>query len=128
MKRSEIQKMLEEYDHDGLERDGATRVFSWLLKEHEIPHIVMGGRLEFDGDVVQPHFWIELECGGIVDLKARMWLKREEVPHGIFDLTDYPKALYVGGEVEGFIVSKTMFNILTRASMPTMICLPESRS
>lgn len=111
-----IRGLLEEHDHPDLECDGATRVFSWLLKREKVGHTVMGGRLEVDGaGVVEPHYWILLDDGRIIDYKARRWLPDAEgVPHGIFELNDYPKALYVGEEAKGFLVTRTMFNILTR--------------
>ena len=111
----ELQELLESYDNPGLECDGATRVFAWLLKKEGIPYTVMSGRLEFDGQTVVPHYWLELDDGLIVDFKARMWLSNDEdVPHGVFDPSDYPKALYVGAEDHCFIITKTIFNILTR--------------
>lgn len=125
MKDHDIQEMLAAYDRSELECDGATRVFSWLLKREGIHHVVKFGRLEFQGqgiegiaaplDIVEPHYWIELEDGGTVDFKAEMWLPgREGVPHGVFNQDDYPNVLYMGVEAEGFLVTKTMFKLLTQ--------------
>ena len=115
--------MLEHYDKPGLECDGATRVFSWLLKEVKTPHTIMFGQLDFTrlsakeksrDEVVYPHYWIELDDGFIIDYKARMWLGDEpEVPHGVFKLDEFPAALYVGHATK-LLVTKTVFEMLTR--------------
>lgn len=116
MTTGEIRELLERHDHPGLECDGAARVFSWLLRQRDVGHAVMEGRLEVEPDVVEPHYWIQLDDGQIVDYKARMWLPGVPgVPHGVFRLSDYPKALYVGAEARRFVVTRTMFNILTRS-------------
>ena len=117
MNKDEIKQLLEPHNGDHLECDGATRVFAWLLKEAGIDHTIKIGTLEFDGEAILPHCWIELADGQIIDYKARMWLPDAEgVPHGVFNLSEYPKALYVGEEPQGFLVSQTMFNILTRTA------------
>lgn len=115
MEPDKIKTMLEFYDRPHLECDGATRVFAWLLKKANIPYVIKSGRMEFDKKIVVPHYWIELEESGyIVDFKSRMWLGDDEaVPHGVFRDTDYPRALYVGHESFDFLVSKTIFEMLT---------------
>lgn len=116
----ELTEYCEMHDHPGLECDGATRVFSWLLKQKSVAHIIMGGRIEYREPfsdrpyVMEPHYWIELDYGLVVDFKARMWFPgKEGVPHGIFMPSDYPRVLYVGQEQKGFLVCKTVFEILT---------------
>jgi hypothetical protein len=116
MDRNEIKQLLEPYDLPHLECDGATRVFVWLLREAEIPHIIKAGQLEVDGSAtLWPHYWIELDDSGlIVDFKARRWLgESPDVPHGVFLLEEFPKALYVGDESR-MLITKTIFDILTR--------------
>jgi len=116
MSREEIEELLGPFDRPHLECDGATRVFAWVLKKKGVEFVVKFGRLEFDGEVVRPYYWLELENGLTVDYKARMWLPGVDgVPSGVFDSGDYPKALYVGEEDHSFIVTKTMFNILIRS-------------
>lgn len=116
----ELTELFEHYDNEELECDGATRVFAWLLKTKNVPYTIMGGRLEYrDAYVdepysVEPHYWIELDDGMIIDFKARRWLPgKHGVPHGIFNAADYPQVLYVGEERNDFLVSKVVFEILT---------------
>lgn len=116
----EIQEYLEMEDAPHLECDGATRVFSWILRRKGVEHTLMLGRLEFrepfddDVEIVEPHYWIKLDTGEVVDFKARMWLEgREGVPHGVFNDEDYPKALYVGAETK-MLITRTVYEILRR--------------
>jgi hypothetical protein len=123
MNREQIQKLLESYDKPGLECDGATRVFSWLLKQNKVPHIIKFGRLEVTrmnaqneakDDTIYPHYWIELDDGLMIDFKARMWLGDDsKIPHGVFRPEEFPAALYVGEETK-LLVTKTVFEVLTR--------------
>ena len=116
MTHEEIVELLEPYDLPHLECDGATRVFAWLLRKAEVPYVVMCGRIEFADRIVQPHYWLELDDGAVVDFRARMWLPGVEgVPNGVFYPSEVPGFLYVGGEDHAFLVTKTMFNILTRS-------------
>lgn len=115
----EIQCYLEMVDAPHLECDGSTRVFSWILREKGVSHVIKEGRLEYldmdrdEPDVVEPHYWIELDTGEIVDFKARRWLPgRSGVPYGVFHPSDYPNALYVGTEAN-ILVTRTVFEILT---------------
>lgn len=116
----EIFEYCELYDRPNLECDGATRVFSWILRKKNVPHTIMGGRLEYrDAEIdepyiVEPHFWIETEQGSIIDFKARMWLPgKDGVPHGVFRAEDYPNVLYVGEEAK-MLVCESVFNVLTK--------------
>lgn len=44
-----------------------------------------------------PHCWVELEQGWCIDLRLRQWLGDEDdLPHGVFQPSDYPRARYHG--------------------------------
>jgi len=114
--KEELQELLEPHDREWLECDGGTTVFAWILKKEGIPFTVMCGRAEFDGEIVQPHYWLELEDSGlIVDFKLGMWLPGiGGVPCGVFSLKDNPKLLYVGEKANDFIICEVVYNMLTR--------------
>ena len=114
MKTSDIRKLLKPYEGLALECDGMTRVVSYLLKENDIPHLTKSGFVEYQGERVEPHFWIVLEdTGEIIDFRLRMWLgNHDEVSHGIFKEIKYPKMQYCGEEIE-LTATKTYFEILT---------------
>ena len=121
MNATELYELLEPYNLSHLECDGSTRVMSWVLKGAGVEHVVMLGRLEYlEEQVVEPHFWIVLEDSGlVVDFKARMWLLNNEfAPHGVFEKSDFPNALYVGEETK-IMVNKVIFNMLTRDQKET---------
>ncbi|PZP98339.1 MAG: hypothetical protein DI587_14940 [Variovorax paradoxus] len=67
-----------------LECDGMTRVISALLQRDGIAHRPMAGRLDVEAaGRIEPHYWIELDDGRRIDLRARMWLgDKPGVPHG----------------------------------------------
>lgn len=69
-----------------LECDGMTRCISTLLHHHQIEHSVHIGALTVEGGGRIPlHWWIVLEGGEHIDLRAQMWLgTHPHVPHGIF--------------------------------------------
>ena len=115
MERKELKELLEPYDSPRLECDGSVRVFGWLLKQKHISYVINFGQLEVGHKKLWPHYWIELDNGLIIDYKARMWLGDEpNIPHGIFKLDEFPKALYVGKESKELLVCKSVFDILTR--------------
>lgn len=69
-----------------LECDGMTRCISTLLHHHQIEHSVhIGALIVEDVGRIPLHWWIVLEGGEHIDLRAQMWLgKHPHVPHGIF--------------------------------------------
>jgi integrase len=74
-------------DDAALECDGMCRVLSALLRRDGISHQVHFGSVTVEGRGRIPmHFWIVMDNGQILDLRARMWLgDTEDVPHGLFD-------------------------------------------
>lgn len=69
-----------------------------------VPHQAMRGyaRHRTSRYSVVPHYWIELEQGRfVVDLRLRMWLgDTDDIPHGIFDKSDWPLIEYHGAPTE----------------------------
>jgi len=80
----------------GLECDGLTNVLSFVLTLLGIEHKKRKGWITVStlSEPTQiPHFWIELVDGRIIDYKARSWMGEDKnIPHGIFELSDYPEA------------------------------------
>ena len=105
-----------------LECDGMTRCISTVLSHMGRPHTVHFGELAIDGVGSIPlHFWIELSCGLIIDLRARMWLGEGgsvpgSVPHGVFEPKPHMHYLSHGIQAD-FTVSQTIFEILTGLPM-----------
>jgi hypothetical protein len=100
--RAEILENLVEFDKCRLECDGLSRVLSYILAANNIDHKVYVGEIidTTTGNQFAPHFWIDLPDGQHIDYRARMWLgDYEQIPHGIFDPTEYP-VKYTGKLVE----------------------------
>jgi len=101
-------------DNRSLECDGMTRVISFLLDLHDIPHKTHLGKIVVaDGRSFEPHFWIVLdETGEIVDYRSRLWFEGDtSIPEGVFE----PGAggvVYNGMPVE-MAATRTIFHILT---------------
>jgi hypothetical protein len=91
--------VLDEFENCYLECDGLTTVISSLLTTAGIPHKVYVGRAACSGKRISPHLWVELENGTIIDYRLRMWLgSHPEIPHGVFNPSDYSSVEYVGQE------------------------------
>jgi hypothetical protein len=111
-----LEAILSQYDTCNLECDGLTRVLHTVLTRQTVAHTVKIGRIENTqtGVSFEPHFWIELPTGQIVDYRARMWLG-QDAPHGIFNPADTP-ITYDGEPVELEPLSDSLFKILTELS------------
>lgn len=109
---SKVRKLTEPYDDvDSLECDGMTRVLHTVLTRNKVPHKVMGGSVTFGEQFFEPHFWIEISGGIVVDYRIRMWFGRS-APHGVFN----PKAEgieYEGRPVHLGVLPDFLFGILT---------------
>ena len=114
MTTEKIRKMLGKHDQPGLECDGFTRVASYLLSEEGVGHSVFEGLVKLGSAIsVEPHFWIVLDDGMVVDYKLRMWTGDSPIfPHGVFLMEDFPRVTYTGQEVK-LMANKMMFDILT---------------
>lgn len=109
----ELNKLIMLYDKLSLECDGMTRVLSYVLSEMEIGHVVCTGILTGQRGSI-PHFWIELENGHYIDLRAQMWQGKEDnIPHGIFNPKDYSGVTYEISTREQWEVSDIVYQILT---------------
>jgi len=73
----------------------------------------MFGVLNLQNQEVDLHFWIDLPSGERIDYRAKMWLKGEGIPHGIFYPQDFPDVIYTGEPIELDVLSPTLFEILT---------------
>lgn len=84
-----------------LECDGLTRVVSALLTDARVPHQMYAGSLVIGGVGAIPlHWWVSLQDGMTLDLRAHMWLGDDErVPHGLFQPS--PSQRYVGNPQDG---------------------------
>lgn len=109
--KEKVEGIVGPYDSYPLECDGITRVASYLLRMSNIPHQTFIGDVHFGGKVFDPHFWIELKSGEVVDYRLRMWFGKD-APHGVFVPADE------GVEYKGLPVeigaTEEVFNILTR--------------
>lgn len=111
-----LEPILSQYDACALECDGLTRVLHTVLVRHTVAHTVKTGRIvnTRTGNSFEPHFWIELSTGQIVDYRAKMWLGHD-APHGIFDPTRTP-VVYEGEPIELDPLPDWLFKILTEPS------------
>lgn len=109
----DISKTILLYDRFQLECDGMTKVLSYTLTKLEIDHVVVTGYLSGPNGGI-PHFWIELEDGSYIDLRARMWQgDTDNIPHGVFDPADYPDIDYDVSRKEKWVVDPFIYTILT---------------
>lgn len=107
-----------------LECDGMTRVVSYVLRQHGVAHEACFGTLEIKAGSpklrkIDPHWWIDLGGEWIIDYRARMWLgKDKRVPHGVFPLKYFPKAVYDPIHHQQLLVPKIVFEVLTHPAIP----------
>lgn len=111
--KERIQQLLDPYDFSQTECDGMTRICHTLLTNHGIEHQPMFGVLTQHHQHIEPHFWIDLPSGERIDYRARMWLKGDGIPHGIFQPQDFSDIIYTGEPIELDVLSPVMFEILT---------------
>lgn len=104
-----IRQLTAKYDSCPLECDGLTRVLHTVLTDHDISHQTMLGTIWLGERVFDPHFWIKLPNGYIVDYRARMWLG-PEAPHGVFRRSNVK---YDGRSILLEILPDFLFKILT---------------
>ena len=110
-----IQQLLDPYDSSQTECDGMTRICHTILTQHHIEHQPMIGKLTFEEQEIEPHFWIDLPSGDKIDYRAKMWLDDNDssAPHGVFNPSNLPEAIYVGEPVELEVLSPILFEIMT---------------
>ncbi|QIR41767.1 hypothetical protein HCG51_34350 (plasmid) [Tolypothrix sp. PCC 7910] len=108
-----IKQLLDPYDSSQTECDGMTRICHTVLTNHGIDHQPMYGVVTLQNQVIEPHFWIDLPSGERIDYRVKMWLKGENIPHGVFNPQDFPDVIYTGQPVELDVLSPKIFEILT---------------
>lgn len=87
---SDLNKWLDKLDALPLECDGMSRVISHLLSTQNIEHEISVGSLACNNGKIPLHYWITLNNGSILDLRARMWLgDKDGVPHGLINPGDF---------------------------------------
>ena len=107
--KSQLEAILNPYENCPLECDGFTRIASYLLNKNSIKFQAYCGIATINGEVVDPHFWIESH-DFIVDYRLRMWLG-ETAPHGVFVKPD--TCVYEGEPIQ-LNCPEFLFNILVK--------------
>ena len=107
---SKLEKLLKPYDKCRLECDGLTRVLHTVLSKNKIKHSVHQGEVHVGKEVFNPHFWIQLPNGYVVDYRLRMWFGNK-APHGIFK-PENNDVKYDGDKINMPELSDVMFQIL----------------
>lgn len=104
-----------------MECDGTSRAISTCLSALKIPHETAVGFLRLaDGRQCRPHYWVRLQDGHILDIRARMWLGTDElVPHGIF----VPAAgvEYVQKAQDHMTFSRVLFGLMTGLDLEAVL-------
>ncbi|BAY14213.1 hypothetical protein [Calothrix sp. NIES-2098] len=111
--REIIKQLLDPYDSSQTECDGMVRICHTVLTNHGIEHQPMYGVVTLQNQGIEPHFWIDLPSGERIDYRAKMWLKGENIPHGIFYPQDFPDIIYTGEPVELDVLPPVLFEMLT---------------
>lgn len=108
-----VESLIGPYESLPVECDGMTRIVTYLLKQAGIRHKVMLGRISVEGKgEFEPHYWVELPSGEVVDYRSRMWFGNDRrIPQGVFR----PEGTVVSydGRSVSLPVSDTVFRILT---------------
>jgi len=95
----ELEFALLQLEEARINSDCMTYVISRILDEHSVFHQCRIGYAEdrLSRMTTAPHCWVELEQGWCIDLRLRQWLGDEDdLPHGVFQPSDYPRARYQG--------------------------------
>ena len=102
-----------------IDSDCMTFVISSILSKHHIFHQCRIGYVEDRATrmLTSAHCWIELEQGWCIDLRLRQWLGDEdEIPHGVFRFSDYPRVKYQGLPLQVATLDETQLETLTDCS------------
>lgn len=99
-----------------IDSDCMTFVVSSILSKNHIFHQCRIGYVEDRATrmLTSAHCWIELEQGWCIDLRLRHWLGDEdEIPHGVFRFSDYPRVKYQGLPLQVATLDETQLAALT---------------
>lgn len=108
---AQVRTLTSPFDGAQLECDGMTRVLHTVLADNHIPHTPKVGQVDWKGHHFNPHFWIELPDGNVVDYRLKMWFGAS-APHGVFD----PKKMgvtYDGRTVSMPLLPDFLFEVLS---------------
>lgn len=95
-----------------LECDGACRVLRYRLKKEGIAHSCFLGELYYMGKRCSGlHFWIRLQDGRVMDVKAQKWCGGD-APNGIFSLINFPDYEYRVKEEIDLWVNEFAYDVL----------------
>ncbi|WP_240416690.1 hypothetical protein [Paenibacillus periandrae] len=117
MDQERLASVLKTLDSCQLECDGMTRIISCILQSAEISHIVRVGTLTNvrTSKTIEPHLWIELQDGTVIDFRAKMWLGNEvDIPHGVFTPEKWTQVGYTGQETTTYPLADSIARLLAR--------------
>ena len=98
MNEPQLKNLLDDLDCAKVADDGLSRLVVTRLAKKRIPYQAMLGKLEVDGKVIYPHFWVETD-GCVIDYRARRELGDDtQVPHGVI-AREAVKGRYQGQEI-----------------------------
>jgi len=109
--KEQVEGIVSKYDDSPLECDGFTRVAAFLLRMANVTHTTFVGSVSVKGESFNPHFWIRLETGEVVDYRLRMWFG-DDAPHGVF-VPSENGVEYLGTPTE-IGATAELFDFLTR--------------
>lgn len=98
-----------------LECDGLTRVLHTILCEQGIEHTIYVGQVYYPLKEQEApiQFWLDLSAEIRVDYRLQRWFgSGDDIPHGIFDPSDFPNVYYDGDPVELPILSKSLIKLM----------------
>lgn len=111
MNEPQLKTLLDDLDSAKATDDAMSRLVVTRLAKQRIPYQAMLGKLEVDGKVIYPHFWVETD-GCVIDYRARQQLGAEaEIPHGVV-ARDEVKGRYEGMEIVIDPLPDYLFEIL----------------
>ncbi|WP_125304801.1 hypothetical protein [Alcaligenes faecalis] len=111
----ELHVNLQPLEDCDFECDGMTYAIATALERAGITHRRMVGHVYWNPgqDVIDPHCWIELANGVVIDFRLRMWVGDDDaVPHGVFRVQPND-LLYVGQEQSTELPSWEVLEIMT---------------
>lgn len=103
-----------------LDCDGIAQLLTTILTLSEIPHEGFIGQVQCpDNEIVMPHCWIELNSdqGSLfrIDYELKDWVPaklKPTVPIGFFEPSHYPNFTYEGKQVQHFVWSAELFELI----------------
>lgn len=111
--KTTVEKLIRPYVNLPLECDGMTRVAAYVLRKAGIPVMAFTGRVEIPAKNrdFEPHYWLVLSTGEVVDYKLRMWFGRAGIPNGVFKPED--EGVVYHGRPTPLPVNDFLFTVLT---------------